>query len=77
VVITETPGTDDYISNGDNGVLTPPGDPVAMANAIEQLLADPAAAAAMGARGRERLVTGMTSRHLARDLARFTGVARS
>ncbi len=77
VVITETPGTDDYISNGDNGVLTPPGDPVAMAHAIEQLLADPAAAAAMGARGRERLVTGMTSRHLARDLARFTGVARS
>lgn len=77
VVISETPGIGDYIRDGDNGVLTPPGDPVGMAQAIERLLADPAAAAAMGARGRERLVTGMTSRHLAHDLARFTGVAHT
>ena len=77
VVITSTPGVDDYINDGDNGVLTPTGDPVALAEAIERLLADPAAAAAMGARGRERMVAGMTSRHLAHDLARFTGMART
>jgi Glycosyl transferases group 1 len=77
VVITDTPGMDDYIRDGDNGYLTPTGDPVALAEAIERLLADPSAAAAVGARGRDRLVARMTSRHLAQNLARFTGVAQT
>ena len=35
------------------GVLVPPGDPAATAQAVEELLADPARRAALGARGRE------------------------
>jgi hypothetical protein len=76
VVITASPGMDDYITNGDNGVLVPTGNHSAMGEAIVGLLDDPLAAAAMGARGRDRVLAGMTSTHLARDLAGFTGLAQ-
>ncbi len=44
------------VENGVNGVLTPPGDVDALVAAIEPLMRDPAKAAAMGARGRARVV---------------------
>jgi mannosyltransferase len=44
------------VEDGVSGVLTPPGDVNALAAALEPLLRDPAAAAAMGARARKRAV---------------------
>jgi mannosyltransferase len=44
------------VEDGVTGVLTPPGDVDALVAALEPLLGDPAAAAAMGARARERVV---------------------
>ena len=44
------------VEDGVTGVLTPPGDADALVAALEPLMRDPAAAAAMGARGRERVV---------------------
>jgi mannosyltransferase len=44
------------VEDGVSGVLTPPGDVDALVAALEPLMADPAAAAAMGARGRARVV---------------------
>jgi mannosyltransferase len=44
------------VEDGVTGVLTPPGDVDALATALEPLLRDPAAAAAMGARARARVV---------------------
>lgn len=44
------------VEDGTSGVLTPPGDADALATALEPLMRDPAAAVAMGARGRERVV---------------------
>jgi len=38
------------------GVLTPPGDVDALVAAVEPLMCDPASAAAMGARGRPRVL---------------------
>ena len=43
----------EYLEDGETGLLVSAGDTVALANAIDVLLADPAKAAAMGARGRE------------------------
>ncbi len=39
------------------GLLVPPNDPAALAAAVNELLADPARAAAMGRAGRDRAVT--------------------
>jgi mannosyltransferase len=44
------------VEDGVTGVLTPPGDVDALAAVLEPLLRDPAAAAAMGARARKRVV---------------------
>ena len=44
------------VSNGVTGVLTPPGDADALAAELEPLMRDPDAAAAMGARARQRVL---------------------
>jgi mannosyltransferase len=44
------------VEDGVSGVLVPPGDADALTAALEPLLRDPAACAAMGARGRARVV---------------------
>jgi mannosyltransferase len=44
------------VEDGVTGVLTPPGDAAALEAALEPLLRDPAAAAAMGERARQRVV---------------------
>src|SRR5882757_1651894 len=44
------------VEDGVTGVLTPPGDVDALVAALEPLLRDPAAAAAMGARARKRVL---------------------
>jgi mannosyltransferase len=44
------------VEDGVTGILTPPGDVDALVAALEPLLRDPAAAAAMGARARQRVV---------------------
>jgi mannosyltransferase len=44
------------VEDGLTGVLTPPGDVGALVGALEPLMRDPASAAAMGARGRARVL---------------------
>jgi mannosyltransferase len=44
------------VEDGVTGVLTPPGDADALVAALEPLMRDPAACAAMGARGRQRVL---------------------
>jgi glycosyltransferase involved in cell wall biosynthesis len=73
VVATDNPGMDSYVEHGRTGLLVPPGDPGAMADAIGELLADPERAAVMGAAGRKDVETRFTSAHMAADLR---GVAR-
>ena len=54
VVGTRLGGTTEQVEDGATGLLVPPEDPRAMAEAIARLLADPRQRAEMGARGRER-----------------------
>lgn len=54
----------EIVREGVTGLLVPPGDPVALANALETLLADPAAARAMGARGRAWVSAGALWGHV-------------
>jgi glycosyltransferase involved in cell wall biosynthesis len=54
IVATAADGNAEAVKDGVNGLLTPPGDPDALASALLCLLNDPALAAQMGAAGRER-----------------------
>jgi L-malate glycosyltransferase len=56
VVATRVGGTPEVIRDGEHGLLTPPGDPQAIADAILTILGDPALAARLGANGRQRMV---------------------
>lgn len=62
------------VENGVNGVLVPPGDADALTAALEPLLRDPAACAAMGARGRARVVANFS---LDVEASRIADVYRS
>lgn len=55
-VTTDAPGCRDAVRNGDNGLLVPIKDAVALAAAIARLIDDPASRGRMGMRGRERAV---------------------
>ena len=54
IVATAVGGVRDAVRNGDNGLLVPPRDDAALADAIGALLADPSRARAMGAAGARR-----------------------
>lgn len=54
VVATRIAGCEDLVEDGATGLLVPPGNPAALAQAIAQLAADPARRAAMGAAARRR-----------------------
>lgn len=62
VVLSDHPGVGDYVADGRTGLLARPGDPGAMADRILDLLDDPAAAAAMGGRGRAAVEERFTTR---------------
>ncbi|PZE90455.1 glycosyltransferase family 4 protein [Curtobacterium sp. MCBD17_008] len=84
VVITETPGLDDYVQDGGTGFLVPCSDGRALASKVLALLEDQAEARAMGRRARERVVASFTSAQMADELAGFAtsvsgdaGISRS
>jgi glycosyltransferase involved in cell wall biosynthesis len=56
VAATSVGGIPEVVADGETGLLVPPGDPAALAEAVLGLLADPERAGNMGARGRARAV---------------------
>lgn len=56
VVATASGGTPEIVQDGVTGILVRPGNPDAMAAALENLLQDPARAGSMGAAGRRHVV---------------------
>jgi glycosyltransferase involved in cell wall biosynthesis len=55
VVASTVGGIPEFVVSGESGLLVPPGDSVALATAIRQLLAQPERAKAMGCRGQEHV----------------------
>jgi glycosyltransferase involved in cell wall biosynthesis len=74
VVVTDTVGVREYIDDGVTGVLVPPGDPVALAAAVNRLLDHPDDAAAIGQRARAAVLERFLPEHY---YARLIELARN
>jgi glycosyltransferase involved in cell wall biosynthesis len=64
VVATDVPGCREIVRDGENGFLVPVKDPNALAGALVKLIENPALRSRMGARGREIVESGLTSRQI-------------
>jgi len=56
IVATDVPGCVDAVEDGITGTLVPPGDPIALADALQRYLSDPALRAKHGEAGRRRVL---------------------
>jgi glycosyltransferase involved in cell wall biosynthesis len=72
-VIVERAAVHDYITCGREALCVPPGDAGALGDALRGLLDDRTRAAELARAGRERVLSGLTTRHFA---ARLAGVFR-
>jgi glycosyltransferase involved in cell wall biosynthesis len=63
VVATDVNGTSEIVDHGVTGLLVPPRDPMALAQAIGDVLADRALAARLGAQGRRRMSSEFSIEH--------------
>jgi glycosyltransferase involved in cell wall biosynthesis len=78
-VSTRLAGVPEMVADGESGVLTPPGDVPALADALHRLATDPVLRATMGraglARARREFDQSATARHLLLTLAGRGGIA--
>ncbi|MBV9773636.1 MAG: glycosyltransferase family 4 protein, partial [Gemmatimonadetes bacterium] len=70
VVATRISGIPEQVEHGVTGLLVPPGDPAALADALERLLSDPAAATAMGREGARRVEERFSTREFVEGMVR-------
>ena len=75
VVATDTPGCRDFVEDGVNGRLIPPGDAAALAAALRGLAVDKSTRQRFGAAARATVMEGYTERHAADVAAAAWGVA--
>ncbi len=71
VVATDYPAQADFVRDHDCGIVIPPGDAAALAGAVAALARDPAAAKAMGARGRAAVEREHSWDHRAAEVDRL------
>lgn len=63
-VATDVPGCREAVKDGDNGLLIPARDALALSIALEKLILDSELRRRMGLRGRERVVTDFSTDHV-------------
>jgi glycosyltransferase involved in cell wall biosynthesis len=75
VVASNLPGVREIVGETDIALLTPVGDPAAIASAVVSTLQDPGAASDRARRGRERFLSDFTIDRVAEQMAAFYGRA--
>ena len=76
VLATRIAGVPELIEDGQSGLLVAPGDPVALAAALQRIGSEPALAARLGEAGRQAVVDGFTiSESAQRIAALFAGLS--
>jgi glycosyltransferase involved in cell wall biosynthesis len=68
VIGTRVGGIPDIIAAGDNGLLVPSGDAVALAEAVQELIADPGRRRSMGLAGRDMVIEKHSADRMVREL---------
>jgi glycosyltransferase involved in cell wall biosynthesis len=68
VVATRVGGVPDVIQDGQTGLLVPPGDPIALAGALERMAREPALRARLAAAGRRSVADRFGRQRLVRDI---------
>jgi glycosyltransferase involved in cell wall biosynthesis len=77
VVATAVGGVPEEVVDGVTGLLVPPGEPEALARAMQRFLDDPQLRASAGAAGRRRALERFTEARMLRETAQvYAGVAR-
>lgn len=71
VIATTVGGNPEIVADGRTGLLVPPGDPGALAQAISLLLADPDMARRFGAAGKQRVVEEFSLERMVRVTEKF------
>jgi glycosyltransferase involved in cell wall biosynthesis len=71
VVATRVGGTSEAVQDGENGLLVPPRNPEALAEAISRLLAEPDFAQRLGEAARRRITTRYSMNQLVESTSRF------
>ena len=64
LIVTDVPGCRHVVRQGIDGLIVPPSDPVALADALARLVGDKELRERMGAAARERVLGGFTIRHV-------------
>jgi glycosyltransferase involved in cell wall biosynthesis len=67
VVTTDVPGCRDAVTHGIEGLLVPPRNPDALADALRCLIEDPNLRARLGAAGRKRAVREFSSERVCKE----------
>jgi glycosyltransferase involved in cell wall biosynthesis len=75
VVATDTPGMDEYVADGETGLLVPAGDEGALAGTIEGLLADPERGRELGRAGRQAVEARYSTETLSKGLTEILRAA--
>ncbi|WP_419773315.1 glycosyltransferase family 4 protein [Gordonia alkanivorans] len=76
VVMTRTPGIEDYVLDGITGRLVDPGDYVGFAEAVLAYMRDPDLAKLHGINGRERVVQSFNTRAMCSSISEIVGLGR-
>ncbi len=74
ILTSDVPGCREVVRHGDNGLLVPPRNAPALADAVASLLADDARRQRMGARGRERAEAEFSLEGVVRDTLALYGL---
>jgi glycosyltransferase involved in cell wall biosynthesis len=74
-IATAVGGPLEIVEDGVSGVLVPPGDAAALAEAIQELLANPARARVMGKAGRARVVPRFSLDRMVEEMSQLLASA--